>query len=389
MKDGKKLAFLLMSADIIHPGHLNIIHEALKLNATIMVGLYSDEAIASYKRVPFMNFEQRKTVLENIKGVDIVIEQKTRNVRETLLKYKPDYFVHGTDWRNGALAKERQNIIDTISQWGGQLVEPEYTAGICSSNAHAVLKERGTTPEQRQQKLFKSVEVKKKLRACSVYDCLSASIAEKSVVKDVGKPIAEFDAMWIDSRQLAEVKGKSSTNLLDFSEIHILLNDISDISVKPFIFNYGRIFVGEQFISAVHCLEKVGVSAVAVEKGEEVSFKTLGEQLAQAKLSLMNNNMQFAAVLNADEVSEALITAYENVGISAFVLEGDQHKIAEMAEKIKQHSSTVIIMAAVEPTSDKQELALYDHCVSVLVYKDSVIQTVRQAIEDRCLQILG
>ena len=134
--------YLPMSADIIHPGHINIIKEAAKYG-DVVVGLFTDEAIASYKRVPYMPYEQRKIVVENIKGVTDVIPQYTKDYEENLRLLKPKYMVHGTDWREGPLAAVRQKAIDIMAEWGGEVIEPEYTKGVSSSLIQQKIKERG------------------------------------------------------------------------------------------------------------------------------------------------------------------------------------------------------------------------------------------------------
>ncbi|MBR2845365.1 MAG: adenylyltransferase/cytidyltransferase family protein [Solobacterium sp.] len=134
--------YLPMSADIIHPGHINIIKEAAKYG-DVVVGLFTDEAIASYKRVPYMPYEQRKIVVENIKGVTDVIPQYTKDYEDNLRMLKPKYMVHGTDWRTGPLAAVRQKAIDIMAEWGGEVIEPEYTQGVSSSLIQQKIKERG------------------------------------------------------------------------------------------------------------------------------------------------------------------------------------------------------------------------------------------------------
>ncbi|MHC5120673.1 MAG: adenylyltransferase/cytidyltransferase family protein, partial [Planctomycetota bacterium] len=121
----KKIVYVGMSADIIHPGHLNIIHEAMKLGE-VTVGVLTDAAIASYKRLPFLNYEQRKAVVENLVGVSRVVPQETLDYVPNLKTYKPDFVVHGDDWRAGVQAKVRQRVLDTLAEWGGELVEPTY-----------------------------------------------------------------------------------------------------------------------------------------------------------------------------------------------------------------------------------------------------------------------
>ena len=127
-----KLVYVPMAADIIHPGHINLLSEAAKYGR-VMVGLFTDEAIASYKKPPSMDYGQRKAVVESLKFVKYVVRQSTKEYDENLIKYKPAYMVHGTDWRTGPLAASRLKAIDLMSTWGGEVIEPEYTQGVSSS----------------------------------------------------------------------------------------------------------------------------------------------------------------------------------------------------------------------------------------------------------------
>lgn len=139
--DKEKLVYVPMAVDILHPGHINIIKVSAGYGR-VMVGLFTDEAIASYKRVPYMPYEQRKIVIENIKGVDEVVPQFTRDYEENLRKYKPDFMVHGTDWREGPLADVREKAIKILAEWGGRIIEPEYTQGVSSTMIQKLIKER-------------------------------------------------------------------------------------------------------------------------------------------------------------------------------------------------------------------------------------------------------
>ncbi|NTU95830.1 MAG: adenylyltransferase/cytidyltransferase family protein, partial [Bacteroidales bacterium] len=155
----KKTAYVGMSADIIHPGHLNIIKEASKVG-DVVIGLLTDEAVASYKRLPYMSYEQRKIVIENIKGVTKVIPQTTLDYEANLRLVKPDFVVHGDDWKEGVQQKVRQKVIDVLSEWGGQLIDIPYTKGISSTQLNCSLKEIGTTPEIRLKRLRRLISVK-------------------------------------------------------------------------------------------------------------------------------------------------------------------------------------------------------------------------------------
>ena len=93
-----KKVYIGLSADLIHQGHINIIAEGCKLGKVI-IGLLTDEAIASYKRLPLIAFDERKLIVENLKGVEEVVAQTTLDYIPNLKKIKPDYVVHGDDWK--------------------------------------------------------------------------------------------------------------------------------------------------------------------------------------------------------------------------------------------------------------------------------------------------
>ena len=148
----QKTVYVGMSADIIHPGHLNILHEAQKYGKVI-VGVLTDEPIASYKRLPYLNYEQRSMVVRDLKGVSEVIPQTTLDYRPNLEKIRPDFVVHGDDWKEGVQAKTRQDIIDKLSEWGGKVIDVPYTKGISSTMLNERLKEIGTAPDIRLKQI--------------------------------------------------------------------------------------------------------------------------------------------------------------------------------------------------------------------------------------------
>ena len=132
LKEGEKLVYVPMAADIVHPGHINILKKARELG-TVMVGLFTDEAIRTYKPEPYMDYAQREIVISEIKGVTFVVPQLSKDYQPNLRLFHPEYMVHGTDWREGPLAQVRQQAIDLMAEWGGEVVEPEYTQGISST----------------------------------------------------------------------------------------------------------------------------------------------------------------------------------------------------------------------------------------------------------------
>ena len=258
-----KRVYVAMSADIIHPGHLNIIKEAAKLG-DVTVGVLTDAAIASYKRLPYMNYEQRAAVVRALKGVAEVIPQNELNYIPNLLKLKPDFVVHGTDWREGVQAKTRQGVIDTLAQWGGKLVEPEYTPGISSTQLNKAIREVGTTPDIRRRRLRRLLNAKPIVRVMEAHSGLSGLIVENTcVAKD--NVNHEFDAMWLSSLTDSTLKGKPDNESVDITSRLRTVNDILEVTTKPIIYDGDSGGLPEHFVFLVRSLERLGVSAVVIE----------------------------------------------------------------------------------------------------------------------------
>lgn len=201
-----KNVYVGMSADLLHPGHTNILSKAAELG-TLTVGILTDKAIASYKRLPYLSYEQRKTVVENVKGVQQVVPQYTLDYTENLRALKPDYVVHGDDWTSGVQSKARAKVIEVLQEWGGELVEIPYTKGISSTQLNQSLNEVGTTPDIRLRRLRRLLNAKKIVRILEVHNGLSGLIVEKTQV-DVNGETREFDAMWSSSLTDSTARGK-------------------------------------------------------------------------------------------------------------------------------------------------------------------------------------
>ena len=265
-----KLVYVAMSADIIHPGHLNIIKEASKLG-DVTVGVLTDAAIASYKRLPYMNYEQRAAVVAALKGVARVIPQEQLDYIPNLKKLRPDYVVHGTDWREGVQAKTRQGVIDTLATWGGKLFEPEYTPGISSTKLNMAIREVGTTPDIRRARLRRLLNAKPIVRVMEAHSGLTGLIVETtSVAKNNRK--YEFDGLWLSSLADSVQKGKPDTECVDMTSRVRTLNDILETTTKPVIYDGESGGTVGQFAFLVRTLERLGVAAVVV--GDKVSLSS-------------------------------------------------------------------------------------------------------------------
>ncbi len=279
MPENKKV-YVGMSADLIHPGHLNILKEAAKLG-DVYVGLLTDKAIASYKRLPYMSYEQRKVVVEALKGVKGVLPQDTLDYRPNLESLKPDFVVHGDDWKEGVQRQTRQQVIDTLAEWGGQLVEVGYTAGISSTQLNRALKEIGTTPDIRRARLRRLINAKDTVRIIEAHNGLTGLIAE-SVKVEVNGKTREFDGMWASSLTDSTVRGKPDIEAVDISSRIQNINDLMEVTTKPIIFDGDTGGRPEHFIYTVRTLERLGVSAIIIEDKIGLKKNSLfGTEVAQ------------------------------------------------------------------------------------------------------------
>lgn len=280
----KKRVYVGMSADLVHPGHINILRIAAELG-DITVGLLTDRAIAGYKRLPYMSYEQRKSVIENIKGVCQVIPQETLDYRPNLEKIRPDYVVHGDDWKEGVQAKTRQQVIDCLAQWGGELVEPSYTEGISSTKLNLSLKEIGTTPDIRRSKFRRLINAKKKVCILEVHNALSGLIVENIRLENG----IEFDGMWSSSLTDSTAKGKPDIEAVDLSSRLTTINEIFEVTTKPLVFDADTGGIPEHFAFTVRSLERTGVSAVVIEDKTGLKKNSLlGNDVLQTQDSIEN-----------------------------------------------------------------------------------------------------
>lgn len=274
-----KKVYVGLCADLLHHGHINIIKEAEKLGEVI-VGLLTDKAIASYKRVPLIPYEQRKIIVENIKGVSEVIPQENFDYVPTLRKVKPDYVVHGDDWKTGIQKNIRERVIEVLKEWGGEIVDIPYTPGISSTKLNKGTKEIKVTPELRIKRLRRLLEFKPIIRVLEAHNGLSAYIIENlKIEKD--NQIKEFDAIWISSLTDSLAKGKPDDGIVDFTSRLNTINQILESSTKPIILdgdNGGEI---EHFTSIVKTLERMGVSAIIIEDKTGLKENSLFEESTQ------------------------------------------------------------------------------------------------------------
>ncbi len=400
-----------MAADILNSVHINIIKEGRKLGE-VVVGLLTDEAIASYKRVPYMEYEQRLVIVKNVKGVSKVIPQTTLDYRQNLRKLKPDYFMHGTDWRTGVMQEVRQQAIDTIAEWGGVLVEPAYTEGISSSAINQRIKSIGISPTVRLGQLERILNAKKTLRAMEAHDGLSGLIVENAQIKDSAGKNEQFDAIWISSLTDSIAKGKPDTELVDRTSRYATVNEILEVTTKPIIFDGDTGGHSEHFIHAVRTLERLGVSAIVIEDKNGLKRNSLHERTtdhsqedagifaAKIKAGIdarVHDQFMIIARIESlilgkgqkDAIKRAL--AYIDAGASAIMIHSKDKSGADIKEftksynKLKNRKPLMLVPTSYNKITEKE---LSEWGGNIIVYANHLLRAAYPSMEHAAQTIL-
>ena len=259
----KKTVYLGMIGDIMHPGLINIINEGSKYG-DVMIGLFTDKAIATHKRLPYLSYEQRKNVIENIKGVSCVVPQDDWSYVPNLEKYRPDFIIHGDDWLEGPDKYIRDEVFKVMEKLGGKVIEIPYTKGITSSGLAKEIESLGTTPEARMKSLRRLITAKPIVRILESHCGLTGLIAEHVSIEDRGI-VKEFDGIWSSSLTDSTSKGKPDIEAVDLTTRLHDLNDTLEVTTKPVIFDGDTGGKIEHFAFTVRTLERLGISAVIIE----------------------------------------------------------------------------------------------------------------------------
>lgn len=391
-----KKVYIAMSADLIHPGHLNIINAAARYGE-VTVGVLTDAAIASYKRLPYMSYEQRSLIVQSLKGVCRVIPQETLDYVPNLQTLKPDYVVHGDDWKTGVQRGTRQRVIETLAEWGGELVEPTYTQGISSTTINQALKEVGTTPDLRLKRLRRLLAAKPLIRVMEAHSGLSGLIVEQCQVDKGG--VQEFDAIWLSSLTDSTSKGKPDIECVDLTSRLTTLNDILEVTTKPIIYDGDSGGLPEHFVFTVRSLERLGVSAVIIEDKVGLKQNSLSESaVGQAQDSLENICYKIKAGKAAQVTDdfmviarcESLITgagladalervkAYIHAGADGIMI----HSKSSVPDEIKgfcaefnalENKVPLVVVPSTFPQVSEQELERWG--VNVVIYANQLLRS--------------
>ena len=407
---GDKIVYVGMSADIIHPGHLNVIRRAAELGK-VTVGVLTDAAVASYKRLPYMTYEQRKEVVASLKGVDRVVPQEQLDYVPNLLKYRPDYVVHGDDWREGVQKYVRQAVIDTLATWGGELVEVPYTRGISSTQLNHALKRIGTTPDIRRNKLRRLLDAKPIVRLLEAHNGLTGLIVENIGI-DTEKGRREFDGIWASSLTESTAKGKPDIEAVDVSARVSTLNDLIEVTTKPIVYDADTGGRQEHFQYTVRTLERLGVSAAIIEDktglkknsllGNDVvqhqdGIEDFASKIRAGKKAQITNDFMIIARIESLILEKGLedalkrARAYIDAGADGILIHSrakTPDEIYAFCSEYKHFSRKVPLFVVPTTYNTVTEDELVDAGVDVVIYANHLIRAAYPAMVKTAKSIL-
>jgi phosphoenolpyruvate mutase len=370
-----KTVYIAMSADLITPNHVNIIKEARELGE-VTIGLLTDSAVAGYQRLPYMPYEQRKVVMENLVGVKEVIPQETLDHVPNLLQIKPDYVLHRHDWNTGVLRETRQRVIDTLKQWGGELVEPKHRVGVTSTSLNLAIREVGTTPQMRLGMLKRLLEAKPLIRLIEAHSGLTGLIAE-TVRVEIDDKVREFDGIWMSSLTDSAIKAKPD---IEYVERMGTISDILETTTKPIVYDGDTGGVAEHFVFMVRTLERLGVSAVIIEDKKGLKRNSLfGTEAEQVQEEIEDFAHKISAGRKAQVTDDFMIIAR----IESLILKAGMDDALARARAYIAAGANGIMIHSKEPTTDEiltfcKEYAKFDDRVPLVV----VPSTYSHATED-------
>ena len=375
------------------------------------VGLLTDTAISSYKKFPHLNYKNRETVVRSLKFVNNIIPQNTLDYQKNLLRLKPDFVVHGDDWKKGIQKKVRERVTKTLKQWGGKLIEPKYTKDISSSQIKKKIREIGTTPDFRKSKLKRLMNAKDLVRILESHNALTGLIIENlNYMK--GETYLEFDGMWSSSLTDSIVRGKPDDQSVDYSTRITGLNEILDVTTKPIIFdadNGGRI---EHLPYLIKSLDRIGISAVVIEDKiglkknslfsnqigvKQDSIKNFCLKLKKAKKTKISDDLLIVARIESfilgKNLNDALkrAEAYSKAGADAILIhskEKNPNLIFKFAKKFIKSKNYKPLVAVPSTYSKTREKDLIKNGFKIVIYANHMLRAAYPSMVDVARKIL-
>ena len=402
--------YLSFSTDILHNGHFSLIRRAKRLGKVI-VGVLTDEAVSSYKRYPLIPFSERKTMFMNISGVDQVVEQNSLSYRSNLERLKPDYVMHGDDWQDGFQKSIREEVCSILASYGGKLIEVPYSYDAKYEELEKRSRANLSMPDYRRGRLRRELELKSFVTAMEAHDGLTGLVVENTKVYKSGGA-HQFDAMWISSLCDSTAKGKPDIELVDMSSRFRTIEDITEVTTKPIIFDGDTGGIKEHFVYTVRTLERLGVSMVIIEDKTGLKKNSLfGTEVEQTQDSIENFSEKIRAGKNAQRTKEFMICArieslilekgipdalerafaFVKAGADAIMIHSrkkDPTEIFRFVEEFRKKDKETYIVVVPTSFNSVKEAEFKERGVNIVIYANQLMRATVPAIQNVAETIL-
>ena len=406
----KKTVYISLTADSIHHGHMKLFETARKYG-DIIIGLLSDKAVAEHKRIPYLNFEQRKKILINFKGVKSVIVQNEWDYSKNIKSLKPDFLVHGDDWKTGHMSEIRRKVLKIMKSYGGKLIEIPYTKGVSSSALINHLNEISVTPDIRRSLLRRTIESNKISKFLEAHSPLSAIIGENTLIEKKGKKIG-FDGFWSSSLTDSTVVGKPDNESLDFSQRLNRVDQIFEVTTKPLIMDGDTGGKVEHFEMRIKSAERLGISALIIEDKKGLKKNSLlkdtsrqtqegkikfSEKISVGKKAQISDDFMIIARIESFILGKGLNDAisrahsYIEAGADGIMIHSKSKNPKEVIafSKVFRKSYKKIPLVSV-PSSYNQisEKTLYENGFNIVIYANHMLRASYPAMQHVAKTIL-
>ena len=396
--------YIAIGADILHTGHINVINEGSKYGEVVL-GILSDEAIASYKRLPVFDYETRKSIFSSLKNVSEIVCQNTVDYTNNLRTIKPDFVVHGDDWREGPQKLIREKVVEVLKEWNGELIEVAYTKGLSSTDTYNLISKDLKSPDYRRSLLRRMINLKPFVSAMEASNGLTSLIVENTKVIDKETSLPkEFDAMWISSLCDSTFKGKPDIELVDLTSRLNTINEIMEVTTKPIILDGDTGGKEEHFVFNVKTLERIGVSAVIIEDKTGLKKNSLfgtdvkqtledpevfASKIRAGKRACMTKDFLIFARLESliagYDVKHAMDRAkiYVEAGADGVMIHSKEkhgHDIIEFMTEFRKYSKDIPIVVVPTSYNHFTEKELHEKGATIIIHANHLLRSAYPAM---------
>ena len=410
MTSSKPIVYTCFCTDIIHEGHLNLIDEAKKYG-DVVVGVLCDSEMVKYNRFPLKSTSERVILVEEIPDVSKVIIQDNIMYDKVVEELRPDFIIHGDNWSEDSMKVIKQNILDVLDKYGGELIEVPYTFNPKVQKIDRQMREQLAMPELRRGRLRKLLDMVPVVKTMEVHSGLTGLIVEKTVIAEKDN-IDQFDAMWISSLCDSTEKGKPDIELVDMTSRFRTINDIMEVTTKPIIFDGDTGGIAEHFVYTVRSLERMGVSAVIIEDkiglkknslfGTEVKqtqdeIDHFCEKIAAGKNEQLSDDFMIIARIESlileqgmeDALKRAF--AFRDAGADGIMIHSrrkEPDEILEFCDKFRAEDKETPIVVVPSSFNTITEEELIAHGVNIVIYANQLLRAAFPAMQNAAKSIL-